>query len=184
MKINTILKHVRELSHVNLILSSTDLYFSKIKELKERKIDFDVFLPTKGINLQREKVWTLLQKRELIMSILMERFIPNICTLSLIDYDDKKGGDIIQIIDGKQRLSAMIDFYDNEFTIILEGNEYHYIDLPTDYQSKIANYHIRHQTSYDDFNTKISDEVKIDWFKKINFFGTPQDVSHLEKISK
>jgi hypothetical protein len=55
-----------------------------------RKIDFDVYLPTKGINLQREKVWSLLQKRELIMSILMERFIPNICTLSLVDYNDKK----------------------------------------------------------------------------------------------
>ncbi len=37
--------------------------------------DFEVYLPTKGTNLQRELVWTLEQKKELIKSIILEREI-------------------------------------------------------------------------------------------------------------
>ena len=35
-------------------------------------LDFDVFLPSIGKNLQRELCWTLHQKQELIMSVLKE----------------------------------------------------------------------------------------------------------------
>ena len=48
------------------------------KYLKSQKIDFDVFLPTKGINLQRGFVWILQQKQDLIQSILIGRKIPEI----------------------------------------------------------------------------------------------------------
>lgn len=34
------------------------------------KLDFDVYLPTKGKNLQRPFCWTLAQKRELILSMI------------------------------------------------------------------------------------------------------------------
>lgn len=176
------LKPVKTLIFNELKLTSTDLYFSKIKNLNNRKLDFDVFLPSKGVNLQREKVWNLDQKRELIISILIERNIPNICAISLIDYNDERGGDIIQIIDGKQRLTTMIDFINDGFTVILEDEEFLFSELPDDYKFKINHYEIRGQLAYDQYGQSISDNTKINWFKAINFFGSPQEISHLNKL--
>ena len=58
---------------------------SSIKHFAEKdNIDFDVYLPTKGKNLQRDFVWTLLQKREIIWSILMNRHIPRMSMLNIV----------------------------------------------------------------------------------------------------
>ena len=50
---------------------STLPYISKIIDYGY-DIDFDIFLETKGHNLQRPLCWTLNQKQELIFSILSE----------------------------------------------------------------------------------------------------------------
>ena len=139
------------------------------------------FLPSKNKNLQRDFVWTIEQKRELIWSILIDRFIPNCLILNIIDPNDYKKT-ILQIIDGKQRLSTMLDFYNNKFTIVIDSVEYYYKDLPHDYQLAIKNYNIKYYIIYETFENKISDEDKIKWFKFINFAGTPQDKKHLDEL--
>lgn len=182
------MKDLKQLRKFDLKISSNNLYFSRVKDLHRRKIDMDVFLPSKGVNLQRDKVWDLQQKRELIVSIFIERPIPNMCIMSIIDDNDTSpgvgGSDIIQVIDGKQRLSTIIDFYNNEFTVELEGKEFLFEELPEDYQKAVAHYEIICSIVYDKFEKRISDEEKIEWFRRINFFGTPQELSHLEKITK
>jgi hypothetical protein len=90
-----------------------------------RKIDMDVYLPTYGKNLQRDLVWTLEQKQAFIIRILRGKIIPDI---SVIDYRDKEKP--LEIIDGKQRISTIISFYNNEFPIVVEGEEYYYKHLP------------------------------------------------------
>src|SRR5690554_3379648 len=85
-------------------------------------IDFDVYLPTRKMNLQRDFVWTIDQKRELIWSILMNRHIPRMALLNILADGDSNG--IYQVIDGKQRLSAMLDFYNNKYTLLIDGKEY------------------------------------------------------------
>ena len=82
---------------------------SRLKYFAKRNIDFDVYLPSIGKNLQRELCWTLEQKRELINSILIGRHIPHFAIISIIDPNDQKE-EIFQVIDGKQRLSSMISF--------------------------------------------------------------------------
>jgi len=79
----------------------------RIKDVFDRdnyNLDFDVFLPSIGKNLQRELCWTLLQKQELILSILKGIQIPK---MAFVFINHK----IIQVVDGKQRLSALIDFF-------------------------------------------------------------------------
>jgi len=176
------MKTIRELREVGIKLSSTELYFSRIKQLKGRNLDFNVLLPSKGINLQRDKVWTYRQKSELIMSVFMGRFIPNVCIMSLIDNNDSEN-DILQVIDGKQRLTTFIDFLDNKFSVVLEDEIYYFDDLPKEYQKTFENYDIKCQMAYENYDKRFVDKNKIDWFKKINFFGTPQDVEHLERIN-
>ena len=185
-----LMKTLRELRSHNLRnVSSPDLCFSRIKDLPKKFLDFDVFLPSKCMNLQREKVWNLTQKRELIMSIFLERFIPCVCIMSLINGDmkDENGKwkeDILQVIDGKQRLTTLIDFLNNEFTIELEGQEYFFKDLPEDYQSAYLYKDVKGQLAYEDTKVRFTDQDKIDWFKRINFFGVPQDIEHINKLMK
>jgi len=146
------------------------------------KIDFDVFLPTKNMNLQRDFVWTIDQKRELIWSILMNRNIPRMAMMNVItDISDTNG--TYQVIDGKQRLSSMIDFYNNKYTLLIDSKEYLYKELPKDYQDVIRGYHFPYYIVNEDYGNTYSDQDKIDWFMYINFAGTPQDKSHFDKLS-
>lgn len=145
-----------------------------LKSLIRKQIDFDVFLHTKGCNLQREFVWTIEQKRELVWSILLERNIPNLALIERID-------ESLQVIDGKQRLSASFDFVNNLFPLIIEGNEYLFKDLPHEYRIAIEMHYFPCIVAYE--NSKlIEDEQKIHWFKRINFAGTPQDVEHFKSL--
>ena len=156
---------------------------SSIKFFAENcNIDFDVYLPTKGRNLQRDYVWTVEQKRELIWSILMNRHIPRMSILNVVsEKSDIKG--IYQIIDGKQRLSAMIDFYNGKYDLIIDEQNYYFKDLPEDYQRVIANFMFPYYVVNEDFGNSFSDEDKISWFRYINFAGTPQDAEHLRGLS-
>ena len=107
---------------------------SSIKYLKKLNIDFDVYLPSKNMNLQRDFVWTLEQKRELIWSLLIDRHIPHLALMncySKVNVND----DVYLVIDGKQRLSTMFDFVDDKFTIIIENQEYLFSQLPDEYKS-------------------------------------------------
>lgn len=141
-------------------------------------IDFDVYLPTKGRNLQRDYVWTIEQKRELIWSILMNRHIPRMAMLNVA----AKGSYIYQVIDGKQRLSAMITFYKGEFDLIIDDQSYYFKDLPEEYQRVIAGYMFPYYIVNEDYGETFSDQDKIDWFTYINFAGTPQDAEHLKGL--
>ena len=197
------MKSLKELRNFDLNpheSASTLRYFIK------QNIDFNVFLPTKGIKLQRDFVWTLEQKRELIMSILIGRHIPHMAIVniiiddekkytdligrhiphmtkvSIIIDDEKKNTDLYQIIDGKQRLSTMIDFYQNKFTIVIDDIEYYFNDLPDDYQKCISHYHFRYYLINEDYDKPMTDEQKIMWFKFLNFSGTPQDKEHIQKL--
>lgn len=161
----------------NAPYTRAELRRTELRSVISSKIDFDVYLPTKGKNLQRPFVWTLEQKRELIWSMLLQRPIP---TISLYVDSDGEGNDIKQVIDGKQRLSSMIDFLNDKFTIVVEGKEYFYSQLPQDYQTAIRSCPIPCYLAYN--SRPLSDQDKINWFKIINFGGTAQDVEHLKGL--
>lgn len=154
---------------------------SFLKYFTTQNIDWDVYLPSKGKNLQRDFVWSLEQKRELINSLLIGRHIPHCAIINIIN-PIKQNEEILQIIDGKQRLSTMMDFYQNKFTIELEGSEYYFKDLPNDYRLTISNCHFRYYCIYEDYGNPITDLQKINWFRFLNFAGTPQDSQHLREL--
>ena len=49
------------------------LYDFLVSEKYETSVDFEVFLPSKGFNLQRPYVWTIHQQEEFIWSCLFGR---------------------------------------------------------------------------------------------------------------
>lgn len=138
-------------------------------------IDYDVYLPSKKRFLQRNFVWNIDQKREIILSILMNRNIPRMAMINTVN-------DIYEVIDGKQRLSSMIGFYYNEYTLLFDKKEYYFKELPEDYQRVISGYMFPYYIVNEDYDKKITDQQKIDWFRYINFAGTPQDKLHLDSL--
>ena len=154
---------------------------SWLKFMNDKDIDFNVYLPSRGKNLQRRFVWKLYQKRELIWSILMNRHIPRMAMINILTPDSGTDG-VYQVIDGKQRLSAMLDFFNGKFTLEIDGKEYFYNELPEDYQRVIACYPIAYLIVNEDYGHQITDQEKFDWFKYINFAGTPQEENHLKSL--
>ena len=118
-------------------ISSSVSYFFK------NKIDWEVYLPTRGFNLQREFVWNLDQKRELIYSMLIGRHIPHCAIINIIN-PNNENEDIFQVIDGRQRLTTINLFLLDEFTIKLENTEYLFSELPNDYQIAINRFYFRY----------------------------------------
>lgn len=45
----------------NITLNS--IFFSKTKDLANKEIDMDVYLPSINMHLQRDNAWSLIQKR-------------------------------------------------------------------------------------------------------------------------
>lgn len=174
------MKPLKQLRSSKLMLYKNECHMMLKYAAKNKNIDFDVFLPTKGISLQRGFVWELWQKRELIMSILMRRFIPHLSMCVVIGDNEN---DVLQIIDGKQRLSSMIGFVNNAFTLEFDGVEYYFKDLPNEYKVVIEGYMIPCFRIYDTY-IEITDNDKIEWFKMINFNQTPQDLEHLRILNE
>jgi hypothetical protein len=174
------MKSIREL-RTSLSFNPHEINSSIGYFAKHVNIDFDVFLPTKNINLQRDFVWSIEQKRELIWSILMNRNIPRMAMMNVIKGDKDIDG-TYEVIDGKQRLSSMLDFYNNKFALIFDGKEYLFKDLPIDYQRVIDGYQFPYYIAHEDIGKPFTDEDKISWFMYINFAGTPQDRIHFDKL--
>ena len=151
--------------------NSTVAYFSQVS------LNWDVYLKSYGMCLQRGFVWNKSQKRELIWSILMRRHIPRMAIIFTID-------DVYEIIDGKQRLGAMLGFYYGEFSLEYEGKEYYYKDLPIEHQKAIGQYHFAYMVYNEEHGKKLTDDQRVAWFKYINFAGTAQDSEHMDKLKK
>lgn len=137
--------------------------------------DFDVFLPTVGRNLQRGLVWTLEQKRSFITNLFQE--IP---VLPVTLYQDCTVGDggynkAIKVIDGKQRITTVRGFVNNEFSLVLEEGEFLFSELPKALQTRFLRRIDLQVYVYTATQERecLSDEYLVYWFNMINA-GTPQ----------
>ena len=146
-------------------------------------VDMDVYLEKYDYNLQRPFVWTLLQQQELIWSIFMGRPIP---PFVFIHHTSSRMNDnesvTMQIIDGKQRLTTIFRYMDNEFPIIVDGEEVFFKDLDKRAQHRIDFFDMRAQIYYSYKENPITDDEKIIIFNHYNFAGTPQEEEHKNKL--
>lgn len=145
--------------------------------------DFDVWLPSKNMDLQRPLVWEHFQKEELVFSIFKNIKLPPISVLKTYrkEEDWKTRNFIYEVIDGKQRLTTLIAFINGEFSITWKHKQYFFEDLHPYLQSDFFNC-ITANIGYNYPEKPISDEDKIKWFEMINFAGTPQDIEHLKAL--
>lgn len=143
-------------------------------------LDFDIRLSS-GKNLQRGHVWSLKQKQELIMSVLIERRIP---AFYFIHFRNDKHQTTLKVLDGKQRLTALFEFVKDKFPINVLGEDYLYSELPEWAKSKVLNFDCTYHVIYEYEDTLLSDKELVALFELLNFSGTPQDESHLTELKQ
>jgi len=117
-------------------------------------------------NFQRYNVWTILQKSELVESILMGIPIPMIYL-----FENEEG--LRQVIDGKQRLTALKNFVNGDFALtrlkmLSQYNDFRFNDLPPILQSKIEDCQLQVYV----VQPPTPDVVKYYIFERINRGGT------------
>ena len=167
------------------VKSTTNYSISDLTRGNYYIFDFDIKLKN-GKNLQRDLVWTLQQKQELIISILKNVQLPPIYTV-LYKEDRQNTKDtnhhIFKIVDGKQRLSTALSFHNNEFPIEIDGHEYYFKDFDDDaiYQFT-ARFSFDFRIVYEYFDKIVSDQDLIYLFEMVNFAGTQQDKTHMNDL--
>lgn len=127
-----------------------------------------------GINdcpdYQRPLCWSLENKVRLIDSIFNK---VEIGKFPLIRSEDGASDDRYELLDGKQRLNAIIGFYEDQFPYrgkyfsqLSKRDKRHFIDFPVAYAQI----------------DPLTELEKLEYFVRMNFEGVPQSPEHLDKI--
>ena len=128
---------------------------------------------------QRALVWTLKQKQDYITNLFngMAEIRPTI----LLYYEDNK--DIYEVLDGKQRLTTLFQFIDNEFAIIVDGEEVYFNDLIDTDKKFILNHNV-YWTRIMSFKVlePIALEDKLTLFLEKNYLGTRMSDEQINKV--
>jgi Protein of unknown function DUF262. len=89
---------------------------------------------------QRNPVWSLKQKGALVETILLEYPVPEIYMQDVVD---ENGGETHIVVDGQQRIRAVLEYVAGEFEIAEEGSRWeglYFEDLSADDKRKIFEY--------------------------------------------
>lgn len=126
---------------------------------------------------QRDYVWELNDKIELIDSIFNNVDIGKFVYIRINDKKWKENGYkySYEILDGKQRIRAILDFYEDKFTY--DGKTFS--ELSVRDQNHIKNYPINIAEI-----SNINEEQALRYFIKLNVTGKTMDKKHLDKVKK
>lgn len=78
--------------------------------VKNRKINFEHIV-------QRSLVWERARKSNLIESMILSYPIPQVFAKRIVEEGNKKGNNVYMVLDGKQRLSTVKEFLNDEFAL-------------------------------------------------------------------
>lgn len=134
---------------------------------------------------QRESVWTLKNKQELISSLYNRIDCGMILILNnsyayITEILNKGYCDIswCDILDGKQRLIAISEFVNNQFSDL---SGYYWDDLSELAQREFLN---QQTIRYAEINSRLTNEEILKQFLVLNYAGVPQSIEHINKIQK
>lgn len=125
---------------------------------------------------QRNKVWNDAAKSYLIDSIMRDYPIPPIFMRDKLNLAERKT--IREVVDGQQRISTMLDFYNNKFPIKKSQNE----DLGGKYFCDLSEEEQEHFLTYKIVVEKITekdDSLVFDMFARLNSNSIPLNKQEL-----
>jgi uncharacterized protein with ParB-like and HNH nuclease domain len=122
---------------------------------------------------QRELEWSLEQKVLLIDSILKDL---DIGKFVFVNHEYVEDGYMESILDGKQRLNAIKEFYEDRFTY--RGLKY------SELSQQDRNRFINKSVSYATIQGKHTEKEIVKYFLRLNQGGVPVSKEHLDAIAK
>lgn len=122
---------------------------------------------------QRELVWSDEDKVALVDSIFKGVEIGKFAFISLPFTPD---GPSYEILDGKQRMNAIIDFYEDKF----QYKGFYFSQLTDADRHYFLDYNITSGRT----DERITQQQKYDYFIRLNTSGKPQDPNHIKKVEK
>lgn len=156
-----------------------------IKGVLIKEVNWNPFVIKNGNKYyyQRDYIWTLEQKQNLIESIYLYvdcgKVLVRVRSWKQLEQMQSKGElelSFKDIVDGKQRLKAISDFINDKFPD-LNGN--YYGDLSTEAQIEFSN---SKSLSCAELGEYTTDKEVLQQFLKMNFEGTPQSPEHLNMV--
>lgn len=134
----------------------------------------------KEINLnpfyQRDLVWTNEQKKAYIEALFLDKAeIKPTLILNWENYYEN----CYEILDGKQRISTILEFLNNKFTIF---DNILFKDLSESDVKFITSKEVNYTRIEKLNNENLTDEEKIELFLEINELGTKMSDEHIQKI--
>lgn len=129
---------------------------------------------------QRGNVWSNKAKSYLIDSMLRSMPIPPIFIRLKIDPIKRKS--IREIVDGQQRIQAVIGFVNNDFPVLKTHNPsfggLFYRDLPNDVKDRLLSYQFQANILSD-----VGDAAVLEIFSRINTYTVPLNAQELRNAS-
>ena len=152
-----------------------DLY----KRLYEEQLELDPFY-------QRDYVWNLEQKRLYIENLFLDKAV---ITPTFIQVEKPKelrkdfsDFDILEVLDGKQRLSTIFEFIENQFCL---NDGIYFKNLNGKDKIELLFMDVKAiEILPRKFSNQLTDKQKIELFLEINELGTKMSDEHIEKIKR
>jgi hypothetical protein len=126
---------------------------------------------------QRGHVWSLSDKVALIKSIFENVDIGKFVFINRTYEHAVESGNFYEVLDGKQRVTAILEFYENRFS----HAGLYFKDLCRQDRIHFENYPISYCVVKEGV---LTDEMKYKYFLMLNVAGVPQDEKHIEYVRK
>jgi hypothetical protein len=128
---------------------------------------------------QRPYVWGELEQQELLRTVFRGQPMGGVAVVINDDSVEK----YCEIVDGKQRLTTLLKFRNNEIPYITEeGTEVYHADMSAVDRRAFKSTHMPQYQLLGKDGKSVSLAQKLAFFCRVNFGGIPQDDSHKEKV--
>ncbi|MGR8820414.1 DUF262 domain-containing protein [Klebsiella variicola subsp. variicola] len=131
-----------------------------------------------GAEYQRDYVWGH-QEQQTFLRVLISGFPIGSVALAKAPDWDICDGPYIEVVDGKQRLTTLKLFINNEIPIVIGGEEIYWSEFSRSEQLAFGRPTLS-AVIFDDATEK----DRIAYFVAVNFTGVPQSEEHRQKVLK
>lgn len=125
---------------------------------------------------QRDYVWGEKEQQDFLFSLFNNLPLGIICLVTDLDKD----AGCYEVVDGKQRITTLIKFLNNEIPYKYKGVDHYHKDMTALDKRVMKN----RQLPYEELYHEVSESDKLEYFYRINFTGVPQSDEHRKRIEE
>ncbi|UNK75806.1 DUF262 domain-containing protein [Raoultella planticola] len=131
-----------------------------------------------GAEYQRDYVWGHREQQDFLRVLISGFPIGSVALAKAPDWDVSEGP-YIEVVDGKQRLTTLKLFINNEIPILLSGEEIYWFEF-----SRAEQLAFGRPTLSAVILDDATEKDRLAYFVAVNFTGVPQSEEHRQKVLK